>query len=198
MQSPIPIGTLLHNRYKITGILGQGEYGWAYIAEDQKRLNERCVLEEFIPTRATNLDDLREQFQQKVSVLTQLQHPQIPRFRVVIVHDRRLFWVRDYVQGISYRAWLTDRLIQNNLFLEAEVLDLFEKLLPVLSDVHDRGMIHQNISLNSIVFRHSDHLPVLIQFGLLKEVAFDLKLKPHQRSHDWGYAPLEQRLGDRV
>ncbi|KAM3093026.1 serine/threonine protein kinase [Phormidesmis sp. 146-35] len=198
MQSPIPIGTLLHNRYKIIGILGQGEYGWAYIAEDQKRLNERCVLEEFIPTRATNLDDLREQFQQKVSVLTQLQHPQIPRFRVVIVHDHRLFWVRDYVQGISYRAWLTDRLIQNNLFLEAEVLDLFEKLLPVLSDVHDRGMIHQNISLNSIVFRHSDRLPVLIQFGLLKEVAFDLKLKPHQRSHDWGYAPLEQRLGDRV
>ncbi|MGV0027118.1 serine/threonine protein kinase [Phormidesmis priestleyi] len=198
MQFPIPTGTLLHNRYKITGVLGQGECGWAYIAEDQKRLNERCVLEEFIPTKATNLDYLREQFQQKVSILAQLQHPQIPRFRVMIVHDRRLFWVREYVEGISYRAWLSDRLVQSNLFSEAEVLHLFETLLPVLSYVHDRGIIHQNISPNSIILRHSDQLPVLIQFGLLKEVAFNLKLKPHKRSDDWGYAPLEQRLGDRV
>lgn len=188
----------MHNRYQIIGILGQGEYGWAYIAEDQKRLNERCVLEEFIPTKATNLDYLREQFQQKVSVLTQLQHPQIPRFRVIIVHNHRLFWVRDFVEGTSYRAWLSDRVVQSNLFSEAEVLHLFEKLLPVLSYIHDRGILHQNISLNSILLRHSDQLPVLIQFGLLKEVAFELKLKPHQRSDNWGYVPLEQRLGDRV
>jgi serine/threonine protein kinase, bacterial len=198
MQFPIPIGTLLHNRYKITGVLRQGEYGGAYLAEDQKRLNERCVLEEFIPTKATNLDHLREQFQQKVSILTQLQHPQVSRFRVMIVHDRRLFWVREYIEGISYRAWLSDRLVQNNLFSEAEVSHLFDKLLPVLSYIHDRGIIHQNIALDSIILRHSDQLPVLIQFGLLKEVAFNLKLKPHKRSADWGYAPLEQRLGDRV
>jgi serine/threonine protein kinase, bacterial len=198
MQFPIPTGTLLHNRYKITGVLGQGEYGWAYIAEDQKRLNERCALEEFIPTKATNLDYLREQFQQKVRILAQLQHPQIPRFRVMIVHDRRLFWVREYVEGISYRAWLNDRLTQGHLFSEAEVLHLFEKLLPVLGYVHDRGIVHQNISLNSIILRYSDQLPVLIQFGLLKEVAFGLKLKPHKRADEWGYAPLEQRLGDRV
>lgn len=197
MQFPIPTGTLLHHRYRIIEVLEPGEYGWAYLAEDQKRHNERCTLEEFIPIATADLEKLRAEFQQEVRVLAQLQHPQIPRFRVMIVHDRRLFWVREYVAGFTYRSLLNHRLAQGSVFSEIEVLQLFEKLLPVLSYIHNCGIIHQNISLNTIVLR-SDQLPVLTQFGLLKEVALALKLTPHKRADDWGYAPLEQRLGDRV
>lgn len=202
MPSPIPLETLLHNRYRIVEVLRQGDYGWAYVAQDLKRSDELCVLEEFIPLKTDALDDLRDRFQQEVSVLTQFHHPQIPRFRVMIIHsdqsDRRLFWVRDYIDGLTYRALLNQRLAQGYIFSETEVLILLENVLPVLRELHDRDLIHQNLNLNSIVLRTSDRLPVLMQFGLVRDVALTLQLRPYGKVGDWGYAPLEQQLGDRV
>lgn len=202
MPSPIPLETLLHNRYRIVEVLTQGDYGWAYIAQDLKRSHERCVLEEFIPLKPDALDQLRDQFQQEVSVLTQFHHPQISRFRVVIVHsdgsDQRLFWVRDYIEGFTYRALLKQRLAQGYVFSETEVLTLLENVLPVLRELHDRDVIHQNLNLDSIVLRTSDRLPILIQFELVRDVALILQLRSHGKAGAWGYAPLEQRLGDRI
>ncbi len=202
MLSPIPLETLLHNRYRIVEVLRQGDYGWAYVAQDLKRSDELCVLEEFIPLKTDALDELRDRFQQEVSVLAQFHHPQIPRFRVMIIHsdqsDRRLFWVRDYIDGSTYRALLNQRLAQGYVFSETEVLALLENVLPVLRELHDRDLIHQNLNLDSVVLRTSDRLPVLMQFGLVRDVALTLQLRPHGKAGDWGYAPLEQRLGDRV
>ena len=202
MPSPIPLETLLHNRYRIVGVLRQGGNDWAYIAQDLKRSDELCVLEEFIPLKTDALDDLRDRFQQEVSVLAQFHHPQIPRFRVMIVHsdefDRRLFWVRDYIDGLTHRALLNQRLAQGCVFSETEVLILLENVLPVLRELHDRDLIHQNLNLDSIVLRTSDHLPILMQFGLVRDVALTLQLYPHSTANNWGYAPLEQRLGNRV
>jgi serine/threonine-protein kinase len=202
MPSPIPLETLLHNRYRIVEVLRQGDYGWAYVAQDLKRSNELCVLEEFIPLETDALDELRDRFQQEVSVLAQFHHPQIPRFRVMIIYsdqsDRRLFWVRDYIDGLTYRALLNQRLAQGYVFSETEVLALLENVLPVLRELHDRDLIHQNLNLDSIVLRTSDRLPVLMQFGLVRDVALMLQLRPHGKAGDWGYAPLEQQLGDRV
>jgi len=202
MPSPIPLETLLHNRYRIVEVLRQGDYSWAYVAQDLKRSDELCVLEEFIPLKTDALDELRDQFQQEVSVLTQFHHPQIPRFRVMIIHsdqsDRRLFWVRDYIDSSTYRALLNQRLAQGYVFSEAEVLTLLENVLPVLRELHDRDLIHQNLNLDSVVLRTSNRLPVLMQFGLVRDVSLALQLRPYGKAGDWGYAPLEQRLGDRV
>ena len=205
MPSPIPVDTLLHNRYRIIEVLRPGDYGWAYVAEDLKRSHERCVLEEFIPLKTNDLDTLRERFQQEVSLLAQLHHPQIPRFRVMIIHpslasepDRRLFWVRDDVDGCTYRVLLNQRLAQGYVFSEAEVLNLLLNLLPVLSDLHDRDIIHQNLNLDSVMLRSTDQLPVLTQFGLVRNVALALQLTSQSKVGHWGYAPLDQRLSDRV
>ena len=48
MQSPITVGTILQNRYHIIHIIGQGGFGRTYLAEDQRRFNELCVLKELI------------------------------------------------------------------------------------------------------------------------------------------------------
>ncbi len=202
MPSPIPLDTLLHNRYRIIKVLRPRDYGWAYVAEDLKRSGQPCILEEFIPLNPDEIEAIRERFQQSVCPLSELRHPQIPRFRVVIIHplaasDRRLFWVRDFVTGYTYRSLLKQRLAQGYVFSETEVLNLLLKVLPVLGDLHAYGLIHQNLNLDSIVRRSSDQLPVLIQFGLVRDVALMLLTAHHPGVH-WGYAPLEQRSGDRV
>lgn len=198
IQSPLPPETLLQQRYRLIGLMGQGEFGWHYVAEDQQQGNELCILEEFIPgdMAPEQLEQKRAQWQQGVAALGQLNHPQLPRFWGSFVEFQRLFWVRDYIPGQSYRVLLTLRREQGYVFSEAEVIHLIWNTLPVLAYLHNRGIVHRNLSPDSIMLRETDLLPVLTDFGLMKQWVFNLQICPPTPGTEiigkWGYAPVEQ------
>jgi len=171
-----------------------------YLAEDQGRFNERCALKEFIPPQNMPLmmEKSKELFQREVAILYQIQQPQIPQFRATFEQDGRLFLVQDYVEGKTYRTLLNERLTQGAAFTEAEVWQLLRQLLPVLAHIHSKGIIHRGISPDNIVLRESDGLPVLIDFGVVKELATRLQssspdtvIQPTTVGK-LGYAPIEQ------
>ncbi|MDD1468957.1 protein kinase, partial [Dolichospermum sp. ST_sed5] len=56
-------------------------------------------------------------------------------------------------------------------FTEAEIRQLLQQLLPVLEYIHSLGVIHRDISPDNLMLRNSDQLPVLIDFGGVKQVA---------------------------
>ncbi|PSB30043.1 serine/threonine-protein kinase [Stenomitos frigidus] len=173
MRPPIPIGTTLQNRYRILSVLGQGGFGRTYLSEDQGRFNELCALKELIPAQgnAYALDKSKELFQREAQILYQIQHPQIPQFRATFEEDQRLFLVQDYVEGQTYRTLLEQRQVQGIAFSEAEVLQLMRQLLPVLAHIHSKGIIHRDIAPDNIMLRQQDGKPVLIDFGVVKELA---------------------------
>jgi serine/threonine protein kinase len=198
MQPPITVGTVLQNRYRIIQILGQGGFGRTYLAEDQRRFNELCAIKELIPT-ATGTDaweKAQELFAREAAILYQIQQPQIPQFRERFEEDQRLFLVQDYVAGKTYRTMLDERKAVGQTFTEAEVLFLMRSLLPVLEHIHDRGIIHRDISPENIILRESERLPVLIDFGVVKELATKLQSlnvsTPVTTVGKLGYAPSEQ------
>ncbi|MBD0263751.1 MAG: serine/threonine protein kinase [Tolypothrix sp. Co-bin9] len=198
MQPPITVGTVLQNRYRIIQILGQGGFGRTYLAEDQRRFNELCAIKELIPT-ATGTgawEKAQELFAREAAILYQIQHPQVPQFRERFEQDQRLFLVQDYVAGKTYRALLDERKAAGKTFTEAEVLLLMRSLLPVLEHLHTRGIIHRDISPENIILRESDRLPVLIDFGVVKELATKLQSlnasTPITTVGKLGYAPSEQ------
>jgi serine/threonine-protein kinase len=201
MQPPLPPGTVLQNRYRLVNVLGQGGFGRTYLAEDLGRFQEYCVLKEFTPPAGDAYVQAksRELFQREAQILYRINHPQVPKFHTILETDDRLFLVQDYVQGHSYRSLLDYRLQQGQCFGEAEVRYLFQQLLPVLSYLHgpECQIIHRDISPENIMLRESDRLPVLIDFGAIREMA--------TRFHDpdatavqattvgkSGYAPSEQ------
>ncbi|MBD2092643.1 serine/threonine protein kinase [Microcoleus sp. FACHB-1515] len=198
MQSPIPAGSVLQNRYRISRVLGQGGFGRTYLAEDQGRFNELCALKEFIPiqTGAYAIDKSKELFQREAAILYQIQHPQIPQFRATFEENQRLFLVQDYVEGKTYRELLNDRKAAGSTFSEAEVLQLVQQLLPVLAHIHARGIIHRDIAPDNIMLRRRDHLPVLIDFGVVKEIVTRVQsletVPQHTTVGKLGYAPSEQ------
>lgn len=173
MRPPLPTGTLLQNRYRLLNLLGQGGFGRSYLAEDQGRFNELCALKELIPNQAGEyvLEKSKELFQREAQILYQIQHPQIPQFRATFEQDQRLFLVQDYVEGKTYRALLDERKARGMVFSEAEVTQLLRQLLPVLAHIHAKGIIHRDISPDNIILRQRDQLPVLIDFGVVKELA---------------------------
>ena len=128
MQPPLPIGTLLQNRYHLAKILGQGGFGRTYLAEDRGRFNEPCALKELIPpqTSAHSLEKCKELFQREATILYQVQHPQIPQFRATFEQDGRLFLVQEYVEGKTYRTLLQERRLQGKRFSEVEIVQLLQ------------------------------------------------------------------------
>ncbi|MDX2241971.1 MAG: serine/threonine-protein kinase [Leptolyngbyaceae cyanobacterium bins.302] len=208
MVPPISLGTLLRQRYLIQAILGQGGFGRTYLATDQERFDERCVLKEFsVPYQDEVLIKKSQTlFQREASTLYQIQHPQVPRFWAAFEEGQRLFLVQDFVEGQTYRHLLHDRCQQGEAFSEIEVLYFLQQVLPVLTYLHDRGIIHRDLSPENIILKPDNTpvsttpsrltetgVPIIIDFGAVKEATTHWSLTSAiTRVGKVGYAPPEQ------
>ena len=196
-------GAILETRYRLVQQIGQGGFGRTYLCEDLNRFNEPCVLKEFAPQvhGAYALEKAKKLFEREASVLYQLQHSQIPKFRELFQMTSGaggLFLVQDFVAGQTYRHALNQRLQQGRTFQEDEVRQLLLSILPVLEYTHSLGVIHRDISPDNIICRSSDGMPVLIDFGGVKQIAVNAEIQVKgntdvpTRLGKAGYAPHEQ------
>ncbi len=198
MQPPIPLGTVLQKRYRVTKVLGQGGFGRTYLSQDTGCFDEMCVLKEFSPNDRGRdaLKKSKELFQREAQVLYQINHPQIPKFRANFEEQKRLFLVQEYAEGKTVAKTLSERLKNNQTFKEAEAVEFLQNMLPVLAHIHNMGIIHRDISPDNIIFRDKDKLPVLIDFGVVKAGVTQLEVSTqiHQGTTvgKAGYAPGEQ------
>ena len=197
MQPTLSSGTILQSRYRIVRPLGHGGFGRTYLAEDIGRFDEKCAVKEFEPQQDNTLSEKSLQlFQREATILYNIDHPQIPKFQAIFEEEQRLFLVQDYVEGTTYRELLNQRIAQGMAFSEAEVRQFLQQMLPVLAHIHSKGIIHRDISPDNIIQRASDRLPVLIDFGVVKEVFTRIQMvgaPTHATSvGKLGYAPSEQ------
>ncbi|MCC5648596.1 serine/threonine protein kinase [Nostoc sp. XA013] len=173
---PLAVGQVVDNRYQIIRHLGQGGFGRTYLAEDINKSHQTCVLKEFAPQvqEHQDLQKAKELFEREANVLKKLQHPQIPRFhaslQVKIGAKDFFFLVQDYVDGNNYYQLLEQRESQGKTFSEEEVITLLQQILPVLSYIHSQDVVHRDISPDNLIWRRSDNLPVLIDFGGVKQL----------------------------
>lgn len=169
-------GDKVQSRYRILSQLGSGGFSRTYLAEDINRFNERCVLKEFAPqmTKASALEKAQEMFEREAGALHRLEHPQIPKFHQILRHGNAdgecLFLVQDYIEGITYHQLLNQRVKKGQKFSEPEIEQLLLKVLPILEYIHAEGIIHRDISPENLMLNTTNKLPMLIDFGCIKEV----------------------------
>ncbi|MGC1244912.1 MAG: protein kinase, partial [Spirulinaceae cyanobacterium] len=198
-SSVLSPGSIIENRYRIVRELGQGGFGRTYLAENTNRFHESCVLKEFVPQVQNSQEwhKAKELFEREAGMLYQLNHSQIPCFRemlkVNIGKQESLFLVQDYIEGQTYSQLLK----AGKRFSEADLIQLLFKLLPVLQYIHRQNVIHRDISPDNIILRSKDKLPILIDFGSVKQVAMSAGSANHQQPLGTiigkdGYAPEEQ------
>ncbi|MDJ0660297.1 MAG: serine/threonine-protein kinase [Crocosphaera sp.] len=207
MNTGLPSQTIINHRFKILRQLGQGKLGKTYLAQDSHRFDELCILQEFAPDvqDSSALKKTEELFQRKAQILYTLEHPQIPRFRELFSCQQgkkmTLFLVQDYVEGLSYRQQLKERLAVGKVFTETEVRAFLLAVLPVLDYLHEKGIIHRDITPDNIITRQGDNLPVLIDFGSVKQLSTiantyfkqpELLTTKIIQVGEVGYAPQEQ------
>jgi serine/threonine protein kinase len=197
-MQPIATDTILQQRYRLMRLIGEGGFGRTYLATDQSRFGEPCAIKELAVAShsRSRLSKAREFFKQEAALLYQLQHPQIPRFWATFEERDRMFLVQDFIPGRTYDSLLQERVDRKQTFTEAEVWRFLLQVLPVLGYIHSQGVVHQDISPDNIILRETDLLPVLIDFGVVKQLANRLQGEQTGLAAvnvgKPGYAPVEQ------
>lgn len=169
----LPAGSAVNRRYEILCQLGGSHCDRTYLAEDWW-YGGWCVLTEFAPRirHSQELALAREQVQESIQVLQQLDHPQIPEFREVFECQAggltRWVVVQEWIEGLKYVD-----LIKSKPFTETEVVQFLQDALPALDYLHQQKppMLHRNIKPSTLLQSRENGKPVLIQFGDIKEIA---------------------------
>lgn len=162
--------TLLNNRYRVLRRLGAGGFGNTFLAEDTYMPSgRRCVIKQLKPVThdPQAYKTVQDRFQREAAVLEELGegNNQIPRLFAYFSEAGQFYLVQEYIEGDT----LTQKVERGGPLSESEVTKILVSLLPVLDYVHSRRMIHRDIKPDNVIIRQRDSLPVLIDFGAVKE-----------------------------
>ncbi len=161
--------TLLNNRYRVLHVLGEGGFGETFLAEDTHLPSKRrCVIKQLKPAMLLNTPIVQELFEREAAILEALgeNNPQIPRLFAYFAEAERFYLVQEHIDGQNLRQ----KLKKQGSFSEAEVKRLLISLLPVVAFIHNQRIIHRDIKPDNIMLRTENQQPVLIDFGVVKEV----------------------------
>ncbi len=168
------IGKTLGGRYKLIRVLGAGNFGQTFLAEDVHRpIRAKCVVKYLRPARtdAAFLPLARSLFQREAQILERLgSHEQIPRLLAYFEEDNEFYLVQDFIEGQVLRQ----ELLPGCAWSEARVIELLQDALGILAFVHQCGVIHRDIKPDNLIRRQSDQRLVLIDFGAVKEMGVSI------------------------
>jgi serine/threonine protein kinase, bacterial len=173
-------GEILGDRYQILRNIGRSDLGQTYLVNDLQQNGKQFVIKEFIP-QIKSLEQLQQAqilFEKEATPYHQLDHPQIPSlpetFLITNQDQGNLFLVQNYIEGYSYLQLLKIRQSRGKSLNEREVTHLLVNILPVLDYIHHEGIIHSAICPNNLILGLSERLPLLTDFGWIRQLARQL------------------------
>ena len=164
------MNTMLENRYQILQELGDGGFGKTFIAEDTHiPSRRRCVIKQLKPMNESSqvYQLVKQRFQREAAVLEALGNnsQQIPTLYAYFESGGQFYLVQEYIEGDT----LARRLQTQGVEGESAVGKIVVNTLQILDYVHSQGIVHRDIKPENIILRRLDDLPVLIDFGAVKE-----------------------------
>ncbi|UNL86231.1 serine/threonine protein kinase [Priestia koreensis] len=143
---PLKDGDVIDHQYKIQTLLGRGSYGITYIATDLVT-DESVVLKQLRPTKQ-KLERGKRSFQYECELLQFIQHPQIPSLHRSVQDKKGSFLIMDYVKGHTFEDLIFR---DDRRYSESESLTILLKVIDVVSDLHDQGIVHRDLRIPNII-----------------------------------------------
>jgi serine/threonine protein kinase len=168
--------------YRVLRLIGHGGFGAVYEAESARQPEILVALKETFDT-----DSVRS-FHSEFDTLSQLRHPNLPRYYEMFEANGNGYLVMEYVPGQSLEQIL---LKQQGPLVESQVLGYAMQLCDVLTYLHTHvpPIIHRDIKPANIRLT-PEGLIKLVDFGLLKQGT--ATTASSRRGLTPAYAPLEQ------
>jgi Protein kinase domain len=131
-------GTVLNERYRITGLLGRGGMGEVYKAEDLK-LNQTVALK-FLPEHFAEDLTAHERFFSEVRTARQVSHPNVCRVFDIGEVDGSQFLSMEFIDGDD----LSSLLRRIGRLPPDKALEIARQLCSGLHAVHQAGILHRD------------------------------------------------------
>lgn len=182
---PLLAGQILHNRYRIEKLLGQGGMGAVYRAWDIS-LDVPVAIKENLDSSA----ETQKQFAREARILARLSHPNLPRVTDhFFIPGQGQYLVMDFVEGEDLGSML-QRL---GALPEPQVLTWITQICDALAYLHSQSspIIHRDIKPSNIKVR-IDGKAVLVDFGIAKVYNPRLVTTVGAKAVTPGYSPPEQ------
>ena len=161
--------TILHGRYLIGNVIGQGGFGITYVGWDLT-LEMKVAVKEYFPSgsatrtnsisneiewdsingESENRPDGMERFLKEARKMARLDEvPSIVRVRDAFGENQTAYIVMDFVEGVTLKKYL----LSHGVLGYEECMSLLSPVLDSLAVIHDRGFIHRDISPDNIMLR---------------------------------------------
>jgi serine/threonine protein kinase len=185
MGSTLERGALLHKRYRIVEILGQGGMGSVYRAVDENLGVDVAVKENLFTS-----DEYARQFRLEAVILANLRHPNLPRVTDhFVIGDQGQYLIMDYIEGEDLRQ----RMERSGAISEQEAILVGAAMCDALDYLHTRkpSIIHRDVKPGNVRIAPDGHI-YLVDFGLAKLVKGSQATTTGARAMTPGYSPPEQ------
>ncbi len=198
-------GTILHDKYLIGKVLGQGGFGITYLAWDI-RLDVKLAIKEYFPhglvSRApgTSLVDpvsgeskgqlefgLKRFLSEAKTLAHFSEHPNIVTVRDYFEGNETAYMVMNYVEGVTLEQYVKQT---SKPLSFQKTMQIIMPVLDALKAVHEAGILHRDISPDNIYIDTKGRVQ-LIDFGAARQELQQLSrslsviMKP-------GFSPIEQ------
>jgi serine/threonine protein kinase/Tol biopolymer transport system component len=178
-------GALLHKRYRIVEILGQGGMGSVYRAVDENLGVDVAVKENLFTT-----DEYARQFRLEAVILANLRHVNLPRVTDhFVIGDQGQYLVMDYIEGEDLRQ----RMERMGNITEDEAILIGAAICDALAYLHTRKppILHRDLKPGNVKITPDGHI-FLVDFGLAKVLHGSQATTTGARAMTPGYSPPEQ------
>ena len=211
-QNALPWHTVLHGRYRVGRVLGQGGFGITYIGFDTN-LQRKVAIKEYYPrgvvirdaSRSHSLtwtasQDAREKergcesFLREARKMARIDNiPGIVRVIDTFTENDTSYIVMDYLEGVTLRQYIR----ANGTLTFARCMEMLHPLFGAIDELHAKGMIHRDISPDNIMIRDNGTV-WLLDFGAAKDIAGGAGGESSVVVARSGFSPSEQYSGKNI
>lgn len=204
----LPVNHLLHRTYRIDRVLGEGGFAIIYQCTDITN-GTSVAVKEYFPSGLARREQKQDLFvvqplgQNKVEFEKGHRHflkeaeilkechnlPGIVTVYDFFEENRTAYIVMEYIEGLTLEQYVHT----NGVLAYSEILELLLPLIHSLAKIHEKGLIHRDISPDNLILGLDNHLH-LIDFGAAKMKQMDYNRQQTTIILKKGYAPPEQYL----
>jgi hypothetical protein len=157
----IPASPARIGRYAILGLLGRGGMGAVYLGFDEQ-LDRQVAIK--LLARRTEPSPIPDRLRREALALARLTHPNVVAVHEVGEADGQMHLVMERVDGVTLRAWLSERRRS-----PAEILAVMRQAGQGLAAAHAAGLVHRDFKPDNIMIGADDRVR-LMDFGLARAI----------------------------
>jgi len=199
----LPTGSILYGQYIIGKVLGQGGFGITYLAQNYQT-KELVAIKEFFPgamatrtgttvvpysgVQGENFAYGKNTFLEEAQTMAQFNgNPNIAGVQLYFEENGTAYFIMEYLDGCSFGEYIAKH--GGHLSWD-DTARVMLPVLEVLGQIHDKGIIHRDVSPDNIYIT-KDGLVKLLDFGAARHSlgnvsqSLDVVIKH-------GFAPKEQ------